>query len=143
MDPNKRMNAWRKEMGYSTRQLEILLADAMKADYPDGFPSGVQVFQSDISDAENAVSEKKFEKVANAVYKYLGVEQGSFGQLIIPNKKDSMILSKVREALHQTEVENFKLEIKRLEKTIADLNTEKIDLLKRCWELEAQLKPKE
>ncbi|MBC7773974.1 MAG: hypothetical protein H7246_00945, partial [Phycisphaerae bacterium] len=68
MEPNKRMNAWRKAKGYSTRQLEILLADAMKPDYPDGFPSGVQVFQSDISDAENAVSEKKFHKVANAIY---------------------------------------------------------------------------
>lgn len=81
MKPHEKLLAWRKnEAKLSIRGLVDMLEQTMAPHFPDGFPRGERIHLRDISEAERGMP-SMFEKVANAIYKYMAVPEGYFGTL--------------------------------------------------------------
>ena len=84
---NDKLTTWRQSNGFSTHSLALEIQNRMTKDYPDGFPKGVKITQTDIRRAESFTSQKSFHKVTKALYKYFNVESDYFGDYQNPLKQ--------------------------------------------------------
>ncbi len=141
MKAHKNLKNWREaDMGLSTRDLAELLLEKMKVDFPDGFGRGQEIFQSDIVHAEKGMSRKRFDKVATAIYKYLDVPEGFFGNFV--KVKPEEIISDFNEKNLEFRGQMMELQTRLIDayETINSLNNEKIQMLNEIRDLRDELK---
>ncbi|MFN0014213.1 MAG: hypothetical protein ACKVU2_06655 [Saprospiraceae bacterium] len=140
MKAQEKLKQWREtDMGLSTRELAQVLHEKMKPDFPNGFQRGEEIFQSDIVLAEKGTSRKRFEKVAAALYQYMGIEKGYFGTFV--KVKPEEILSAAVEGKEEFRNKIIELQTKLIEahETISALNQEKVGLLKQVFEFQKEV----
>ena len=126
-------------MGLSTHDLAALLEEKMSPHFPKGFKRGEKVFQSDIVLAEKGESRKRFEKVTEAIYKYLDVPQGHFGKFISIHAEETPSMAEARSEEYSRHSMDLQTRLMDAYETINQLNLEKVELLKKNFELEKEV----
>lgn len=72
---------WRKDLGLSQRELAKVLNDKINADIPVDSPKYFTIYQPDINKVENGTASSFItSKVLGAIYRYMGVAEGTFGE---------------------------------------------------------------
>ena len=131
------LNDWmRNKVVVSNRDLALELEKRMEPDFPHGFKYGDKIHPSDISDARNAVTAHKFQKVTKAITKYFNLPDDYFGEFKKQGESES--LSIVQEERSKYLSKNLKLmeELLEANREIQRLKDDKIALLERVRELE-------
>lgn len=140
MKAHQKLKNWREnDMGMSTHDLANLLEEKMKPDFPNGFKRGEKIFQSDIVLAEKGDSRKRFEKVSEAIYKYLDIQDGFFGKFVAVHPDDVFSVADMRTEEYRKQSMELQTRLLDAHEAINQLNLEKIELLKRNFELQTEV----
>lgn len=125
---------WRKSRGYSQRELAETLNKKINADIPQDDPRHYAIHQPDLNKVENDRASKfVFDKIVNAIYNYMDVENGYFGEYEDTSKTaEGYVEEPANPYVHL--YEGIKLRDR-----IIELMEEKETLMARVSELEAEL----
>lgn len=126
----------------SHRELSDLIAQKMEQASPEVKGEDAKIHPSDISQAENAESAYKFQKVAKAITKYFSLPEQFFGEFSqLPATSDrSDNKEKILDLMQQLLDANKKYQAAMDEKYV--LLVKILDLEKKVLELEEQLREK-
>jgi len=140
MSAHQKLKQWREDdIGMSTYELADILEEKMKPDFPDGFKRGEKIFQSDIVLAEKGNSRKRFEKVAEAIYKYMDIPAGYFGKFVAAQHPDEIAsIAEGRNDEFRQQTIDLHIRLLDAHETINRLNMEKVELLQRNFELQTE-----
>lgn len=139
MEAYIKLKLWREnEMGLSTYDLADTLEKKMQPDFPKGFKRGEKIFQSDVVLAEKGQSRKRFEKVVNAIYKYMNVEPGYFGKFVPAPKSDEPLSEEGANNEYRKQTLELHKRLLEAHEAINRLNVEKIELLQKNFDLQTE-----
>lgn len=138
MEAYLKLKSWREQMGFSTYDLAEKLEEKMSPDFPKGFKRGEKIFQSDVVLAEKGQSRKRFEKVVNAIYKYMDVEPGHFGKFVPAPKSDEPLSEEGTNDEYRKQTLELHRRLLEAHESINRLNMEKIELLQRNFDLQTE-----
>ena len=121
---------WRKRLGFSQRFLAQTLNQKINENIPSDDQRHYSIHQPDINKVENGTASKFLhDKIVNAIYLYMGVEPGHFGEY----------QNEPQETLAEDPQSSYLQEGIRLRDRIIQLMGEKEALMGRVAELEAEL----
>ncbi len=127
----EKLRIWRKyDKNMSMEQVCNLINMEIKRAYDNKPPKGSLIYQADFTAAEKG-EERKFDKITTAIYKYMGVEPGYFGNSY---EKEGNVVKEL--SAEYTPVNMIKLQEELLAayKRINELQQQNFDLLKRLSE---------
>lgn len=139
MKAHQKLKQWREnDIGMSTYELADFLEKKMAPDFPNGFKRGEKVFQSDIVLAEKGNSRKRFEKVTAVIYKYLDVPEAHFGRFVAAQPDEAASMAEGQNDEYRRQTIDLQTRLLDAHELINRLNTEKVELLQRNFELQTE-----
>ena len=138
---NEKLHQWRiTDKAWTQKALRDILYQAMVKDYPktkfpNGIPKGIRVSQPDIHHAEKGTSQVKFEKVAQAIYKYLDVPTGYFGEMLSQEIIEALDIINEPGSPYLARERSMERELLEAYRRIADLERERATLIQELANL--------
>lgn len=123
----EKLRIWRKyDKNMSMEQVCNLINMEIKKAYNDKPPKGSLIYQADFTAAEKG-EERKFDKITTAIYKYMGVDPGYFGNAY---EKEGSVVKELSAEYTPLKMIELQEELLRAYKKINQLQEENYNLLK-------------